>query len=343
MRVGITLPSRTGPLSAITEYARRADAAGFDSIWDYEVWHNPLMMLAAAGTVTERALLGTGLTGAFSRSPFEVANAAADVDEYSDGRLLFGIGTGVPEWLSAFHSTSGRRPLGRMSEFIDVLRRSWEYLGSGAAEAFEGEHYQFQPPPMNPWGGRELVRPTIPIYLGAMGPKMLQLCGAKADGWIGYFATPKFLDEHVRPNIAAGAERAGRDPDTIDICAETICCVSPDRELAMARARRQVGFYIVHPVSDVAVALHGLQDPVNELRARMMSEGLAAFEHTDDVLVETFSITGTPEEARQKLAQYEGHIEHIALHTPYVPPFTAEDSADAFANIIAAFGQTSSG
>jgi hypothetical protein len=75
----------------------------------------------------------------------------------------------------------------------------------------------------------------------------------------------------------------------------------------------------------------------------MRTEGLTAFEHTDDILVETFSITGTPEEAHQKLTQYEGHIEHIALHTPYVPPFTAEESADAFANIVDTFGDVDSG
>jgi alkanesulfonate monooxygenase SsuD/methylene tetrahydromethanopterin reductase-like flavin-dependent oxidoreductase (luciferase family) len=154
---------------------------------------------------------------------------------------------------------------------------------------------------------------------------------------IGYFATPRFLDEFVRPQIAAGATKGGRDPDAIDICVETICCVHPDRELAIARARRQVGFYVVHPVSDRVAEMHGLLDDVNDLRARMVSEGLEAFAHTSDALVETLSISGTPEECRQKLEEYAHSIDHIALHTPYVPPFSPEDSADAFAQIIDAF------
>ena len=186
------------------------------------------------------------------------------------------------------------------------------------------------------------MRPQIPIYLAPMGPAMLELCGRKADGWLGYFATPRFLDDFVKPNIEAGAAKAGRDLSDIDLCMENICCVHPDREVAMRRARLQVGFYVVHPVSDGVVKLHGLEDPVNELRARMMREGLAAFAHTDDRIVDVLSISGTPEEARQKLAEYEGVVEHIVLHCPYVPPFSAEESADCFANILDAFGDLAS-
>jgi probable F420-dependent oxidoreductase len=311
---------------------------GFTRSWGYEVYRNPFTLLAGAAVVTERAQLGTGLAAAFSRSPFEAANAAADVDELSEGRMLFGIGTGVPEFLSAFHSTDASRAVTRMSEYIDVLRASWEYLGTGQTTPVEGQFYRLMPPPINPWGDRPLARPQIPVYLAAMGPKMLQLCGRKADGWIGYFATPEFLDEFVRPQIAAGAVNAGRGPDSIDICAETICCVHPDRDVAIARARRQVGFYVVHPVSDRVAEMHGLLDDVNTLRARMMTDRLAAFEHTSDALVETLSISGTPEECRQKLDQYTGSIDHIALHTPYVPPFGPEDSADAFTQILDTFG-----
>jgi alkanesulfonate monooxygenase SsuD/methylene tetrahydromethanopterin reductase-like flavin-dependent oxidoreductase (luciferase family) len=167
---------------------------------------------------------------------------------------------------------------------------------------------------------------------------MLDLCGRTGDGWLGYFATPEFLDEVVKPKIAAGAAKAGRDLSDIDLCVENICCVHPDREVAMRRARLQVGFYAVHPVSDVVAKLHGFQDAIDDLRARMRREGLAAFAHTDDRIVDALSISGTPEEARQKLAQFEGVIDHVVLHCPYVPPFTAEESADCFTNILDAFG-----
>src|SRR5437773_1474308 len=114
MSLGITIPSRAIKFEKVAELAAYADAGGFDSVWDYEVYRNPFTMLCTAAVTTSRAQLGTGLAAGFSRSPFECANAAADVDELSGGRLLLGIGTGVPEFLSAFHSTYTDRPLARM-------------------------------------------------------------------------------------------------------------------------------------------------------------------------------------------------------------------------------------
>ncbi len=338
-RIGITMPSRTAPLERIPEYARIADEAGFQSIWSYELYRNPFALLCLAATTSKRATLATGLTGAFPRSPFECANGAADVDELTGGRMLLGLGTGVPEFLQAFHSTDASHMVGRMSEYIDVLRLCWRYLRNGEAEPLEGKYYTFTPPPLNPWGVREANSESIPIYLAAMRPKLLALAGRKADGWIGYLATPEFIERSVKPQIAAGAETAGRDPSEVKLAGEVICSVSPDREVAMRRARIHVGFYVAHPVSDVVAEVHGLQDQVGALRQALMTEGFGALEKTSDDLVEAFSISGTPEEAREQLDRY-GALEHLALHTPYIPPLTAEESDDAYRQIIDAFGET---
>src|SRR5438034_1431674 len=101
MRIGVTLPSRKGPIGDVGDKARRAEEAGFQSVWSYEVYRNPFTLLSVAAANTESVTLGTGLAAAFSRSPFEAANAAADIDDMSDGRMLFGLGTGVPEFLRA--------------------------------------------------------------------------------------------------------------------------------------------------------------------------------------------------------------------------------------------------
>lgn len=330
------MPSRTASLKRIPEYARMADAARFDSVWTYELYRNPFSMLCTSALATSNVELCTGLATAFNRSPFEAANAAADVDEASGGRMKLGLGTGVPEFLQAFHSTDFRRPIKRLSEYVDVLRLSWEYLAGEEVKPFDGEHYRFSAPPINPWGLRDMVRPQIPILVAGMRPQLLKLCGAKADGWVGYLWTPKFYEQIVLPNVAEGARSAGRDPDALDLACEVICCVHPDRDVALARAKKHVGFYIAHPVSDVVAEIEGVQDLVNELRVSMMQKGLAAFEDTPEELVELFSITGTPEECRQKLDNYQG-LPHLALHTSYVPPFTAEESEDCYLQIIDAF------
>jgi len=338
MLIGVTLPSRTGTIGEVGEKARRADQAGFQSVWSYEVYRNPYALLGVAAANTEHVTLGTGLATAFTRSPFETANSAADIDDMSGGRMLLGIGTGIPEFLRAFHSTDIEHAIGRMSEYIDVLRLSWEYLATGRADRLDGQHYRFKAPRVNPWGERELPRQQIPIGVAALGPKMLELCGRKGDAWLGYFTTEKYVNEFVREHLERGAKKAGRDSSAIPIYAEAVCSISPDRDVAMSRARKQVGFYATHPAGMQAAAMHGLGDVVTQLREDFLREGLGAFEHTDERLVELMSITGTPEEGRQKLAHYAGFVDHIMLHTPYVPPISAEESADAFTNIIDTFG-----
>jgi len=165
---------------------------------------------------------------------------------------------------------------------------------------------------------------------------MLKLAGAEGDGWIGYLYTQKFFDQIVLPNIAEGARSTGRDPDALDLACEIICCVHPDRDVALARAKKHVGFYIAHPTSDVIAELEGVQDLVNDLRIAMMQKGPAALEDTPEELVELFSISGTPEECRQKLDRYRD-LSHVALHASYTPPFTAEESEDCYKQIIDAF------
>lgn len=310
-----------------------ADQAGFDSVWSYEVYRDPLAMLCTSALSTTRVALGTGLAAAFPRSPFELANEAADADELSDGRLILGLGTGVPEFLRAFHSTDPTISVKRIREYIEILRLAWQYLGTGSADALAGTHYQFQPPPINFWGVRGVTRERIPIYLAAMRPKLMSLTGELADGWIGYLPTERFLEERVLPGIAAGTTKAGRDVSDIDVTALVICSVSPDREVALRRARIHVGFYLAHPISDVVVELHGLQEEKAALSRALRSDGIAALERTDERLVETFSFFGTPEEVREKIRAFRG-ASHLVLHTPYVPPLTADESDDAYRNII---------
>ena len=127
-----------------------ADEAGFDSVWTYELYRNPFAMLCTSALTTSRVELCTGLATAFNRSPFEAANAAADVDELSGGRMKLGLGTGVPEFLEAFHSTDFKTPIKRLSEYVEALRRSWAYLAGEEVEAFNGTYYQFAAPSINP-------------------------------------------------------------------------------------------------------------------------------------------------------------------------------------------------
>lgn len=336
------MPGLGTRLDKFAEFAALAEAAGFDAVWDYEFWRNPFTIHMTTAAATSRIPLATGIAAAFNRSPYELANAAADVDEYSGGRLWLGMGPGALEFLEWFHSSPTTKIVARMSEYLDVVRMSWDQLQTqDPSLSYAGEHYRFTSPPFNPWGGRELARQRIPIYLAAMKPKMMQLAGEKADGWIGYMSPPDFLEGHVKKNLAIGAERSGREPSEIRLASETICCVHEDDDVAMHRARIQVGLYACNHVSNAMVEWAGLQEDRDAVIAGVMERGLgAAAEITSDALVHTLSITGTPDECRAKIEAFDGVLDHVILHTPYVPPLSPEETEDAYRQIVRAFDRS---
>src|SRR6201998_4693549 len=98
-RIGLPLPMLNQPYERYAEFAALAEDAGFDSVWDYEFYRNPFITQALNARATSRIQLGTGIATAAPRTPYEMANAAADVDELSGGRTLLGLGTGGGGWV----------------------------------------------------------------------------------------------------------------------------------------------------------------------------------------------------------------------------------------------------
>jgi alkanesulfonate monooxygenase SsuD/methylene tetrahydromethanopterin reductase-like flavin-dependent oxidoreductase (luciferase family) len=225
-----------------------------------------------------------------------------------------------------------------MREYVDVVRIAWDYLRTEEPATYTGKHYRFQSMPLNPWGIRTLARDRIPIILAATGPKMISLAGETADGVLGYSYTAKYLEDQVLPNLTASLQRADRRRSDVEIISYVICSVSDDPEIAWRRARIHVGTYFAHPTSDAFLALHGLDKDIIPVREGLMQGGLATLVHTvSDALVEAFSITGTPAEVHAKLRRFDGLLDHVILHTPYVPPLTHEETKDAFHSIVSAF------
>jgi alkanesulfonate monooxygenase SsuD/methylene tetrahydromethanopterin reductase-like flavin-dependent oxidoreductase (luciferase family) len=184
------------------------------------------------------------------------------------------------------------------------------------------------------------VRPEIPIYLAGLKEGMLRLAGEVADGVFGFLPTPTFIQQHVLPNVAAGAAKAGRDPSDIEVTALVICSVSRDRDEALRRARINVGNYVAYPVSSTVVEFMGLHEDRDHVVRRLRGEGPAALATAaSDELVRAFAIAGTPDEAAEQLAAYDGVLPHIVLHTPYVPPIDQASSEDAFRSMVDAFAR----
>jgi hypothetical protein len=105
-------------------------------------------------------------------------------------------------------------------------------------------------------------------------------------------------------------------------------------------ARINVGNYVAYPVSDTVVEFMGLQDDRDAVVKALLEEGPAALEEmTSDALLRAFAICGTPHEALEQFAEFDGLLSHIVLHTPYVPPISGAESAAAFRATVAAFAR----
>lgn len=336
-RLGITMPILNQPYELFPELAGLADEAGFDSVWDYEFFRNPFVIHGICARATSRIRHATGIATACSRSPFEMANAAADIDELTDGRMLLGLSTGGAMWTDVFNGADVSHPLPRLREYVEILRAQWKHLSDGEPFSCEGRFYKAASPPLNPWGVRQMVRPQIPVFLSVVRPRMLRLAGEIGDGLLTYLSTPAYLEQVVLPNVREGAERGGRSREDVEIASLLLCSVSEDRDEAIRRARINVGNYICFPGADPMVKFNGIEEQRNALLQAFLADGPAAFDTLDEEIVRMFSICGTPAEGLEQLAAYDGLLDHPVLHTPYVPPLEQEDSEDSFRNTVAAF------
>jgi len=224
------------PIEHYPELARRAERAGFDQFWVSNdlFLRNVWVILAAAAQATRQIQLGTCIVNPFTQHPAEIAMAAATLDELSGGRALLGISSGADDFLS-WVGLHADRPVTAVRETIYALRR----LFSGDRQHRDGQF-------LSGWTDAAYMRMPltrhIPIYVGAMSPRMLELIGSAADGGLPLLFPPEHLAE-VRTYIGTGARNAGRDVASVDVAACIWCSVSTDRYRAERALREKIAYY----------------------------------------------------------------------------------------------------
>ena len=299
------------------ELARAAEAAGFDSVWAPEFHnHSGVLALAAAALMTERVTLGTAISWAFGRSPLLTAVTALDLDEMSQGRFALGLGTGTRRMRTDWLGAPAERPAPRVRETIEAIRAVWDAAKAGAVE-YEGELVRLA---VRPYGRAGQVRPSIPVYLAAVNEGMARTAGAVADGLIAHpMASLRYIDEVVRPAVAAGAERAGRSAGDIVIADWVIVAVSDDGERARRDAARQIAFHATVRTYDRVLALHGFDAVAAEIRALWKRFDLEAMTRlVTPEMLDAMAIAGTADECRDRLAARARDGDLLLLGAPVV-------------------------
>ena len=323
-------------LAGAAQAAKKAEAQGYDGVWTAETGHDPFLPLLIGAEHTERIELGTGIAVAFARNPMTMAMTAYDLQAFSRGRLLLGLGSQIKAHIEKRFSMPWSHPAPRMREFILAMRAIWACWQDGAPLHFEGEFYthKLMTPFFNP-GPHEYGVPKV--FLAAVGELMTEVCGEVADGMLAHgFTTERYLREVTVPALERGLARAGRARQDFEIsCPVFIVTGSNDEQMAKAEegTRRQIAFYGSTPAYRGVLELHGWGDLQPELNG-LSKQGKWAEMGTliDDEVLNAFAVVAPPADVpKEIIARFGDVIDRLSFYMPY------QTSADDLEGMLSGF------
>jgi probable F420-dependent oxidoreductase len=313
-------------LAQMPTVARTAEALGFDGLWTAETAHNPFLPLTLAAEHTQRLRLGTGIAVAFPRSPTVLAHIAWDLQRYSNGRFILGLGTQVKAHIVLRFGARWEKPVRQMRESIEAMRAVWEsWRAGGTALNYRGEFYTLRL--MTPFFAEPpLAFPDPPVYVAAVNEQMLHLAGSLCEGvHIHPFHSPLYLREYAWPHLRAGLRAAGHSRLNFTAIG-AVFAIPTDGETPAAdyaqAARAQIAFYMSTPAYRTIVDLHGWgteAEQLSQMARRGEWDAMGAV--ITDPMLEAFAVTGKWAELPAQIqARYAGRLlDRVALYLPYVP------------------------
>ncbi|MDH2429715.1 LLM class F420-dependent oxidoreductase [Sphaerisporangium sp. TRM90804] len=304
LRLGLNVGYwQRGPHDA-TELVQAAERLGYDSVWTAEAYGSDAFTpLAWYGARTSRIKLGTSVAQMSARSPVTTAMTAMTLDHLTGGRLMLGIGASGPQVVEGWYGVPFPRPLARTREYVDIMRKVWRREEPVTSD---GPHYPL-PYPGGTGLGKPLksithpLRPDIPLYLGAEGPKNVALAAEITDGWLPLFVMPDKIGGMYGESLAAA-------PPDFDIAAMVRVTVTDDVQGALDIAKATLALYIggmgakdrnFH--ADI-VARMGYADTTEKIQELFLAgrkdEALRAI---PDDLADGISLIGPPARIRERL------------------------------------------
>ena len=300
------------PGTSMVDLARVAEDRGFSAIWKGESNSaDPMVCLAAMAVGTRTIGLGTAVYHVFGRSPVTLGIQAATLSDMSGGRLLLGIGVSNAT-IAAWHGQSFDRPLRRLREYAELTRS----VAAGERVEDSGEIYHASGFKLS-WRPQH---PRFPVIFAGLGEQMTRLAGRCADGIMVNMANPPMLRE-IFGRVKDSAERAGREPSSIDYVAKVRVSIHQDREVARAKLKSVLAFYNIADHYRDMIASMGFERESRAVRDAYQQSGFRAAQGAvPDVLVDNLPTIAarSAEEARELVQPYlEAGVTRLII--PYLP------------------------
>jgi probable F420-dependent oxidoreductase len=337
----IDAPLLATDLAAVAGEAREMERLGYDGVFTFEGAHDPFFPLMLAAEHTTRLELATAVAIAFPRSPMQLANVAHDLQIFSKGRFILGLGSQIKPHIEKRFSAVWSRPVARMREIVLALRAIWRAFNEGERLDFRGELYRhtlltpfFNPGP-SPYGPPR-------VFVGAVGAAMTRVAGETADGlFVHPLNSPEFLRATTLPALREGfalrTDGANGRPPGFEIACQALVITGFDEDSirqAETMTRMQLAFYASTPQYRCVLDVHGwgaLQPELNALSKQ--GRWMEMSELIDDAMLAAFTVRCAPADVPGRLrARYEGLADRVAVLC-HSQPHTRDP--DAWAAVLA--------
>ena len=309
----------TDDLSRIPERVKQLEASGYDGCVSAETSHDPFFPLLLAAEHSERIDLMTSIAVAFARTPMVLAQIGHDLNQFSKGRLILGLGSQIQPHITKRFSMPWSHPAPRMREFIQAMRVIWANWHEGAPLSFKGEYYTHSlMTPMFTPTNTEYGAPRV--TLAAVGPLMTEVAAEVADGMIVHaFTTRKYIDEISLPAIERGLEAGGKKRADLELSCPMFVVAGDDArswEAARTAVCRQIAFYGSTPAYRPVLEIHGwgdLQPDLNAMSKR--GEWSEMGTRITDEMLEEFAVVGRADEIAGQMKKRYGDVIDRVLAT----------------------------
>lgn len=296
------------------DVVQAAERAGFESVWAAESYGSDVVsVLAWLAPQTQTIKLGAAIMQVPARPPAAAAMAGATIDKLSGGRFIFGFGPSGPQVSEGWYGVPYAKPWGRTREYIEVVR---EILAREGKLEHHGEHYEL---PLPGAEGKALklnfhpVRNRIPVFVGAIGRKSVELAAEICDGWIPIFFSVDAFEQTWGEHLEAGFAKGGRQRSDLEVSPSLQVAIDGDLEAAKSVVKaglvlyfggmgsRKTNFYV-----DLAHRF-GFGEVADEVQRRFQDgDRGGAFEAMPDEIVEATSLVGTEQEVAARLERFRG-------------------------------------